>query len=95
MGLCLMYLMIVQNLVSPVLTFLYSCGLSQTISLSWELFMCLGGRLCFDLYSQSFYQHNGISLIKNTAGNLVLRITSEEQMRNTAGPFACVAQLNE
>lgn len=57
--------------------------------------MCLGGRLCFDLYSQSFYQHSGIWLIKSTAGISVYRITSEEQMRDTAGLFACVAQLNE
>lgn len=53
--------------------------------------MCLGGRLCFDLYSQSFYQHSGMWLIKSTAGNSVLRITPEEQLRDTAGLFACVA----
>lgn len=53
--------------------------------------MCLGERLYFDLYSRSFYQHNGIWLIKSTAGNSVLRITPEEQLRDTAGLFACVA----
>lgn len=57
--------------------------------------MCLGGKLCFVLYSQSFYQHSGILLIKSTAGISVLRITSQKQMRDTAGLFVCVAHLNE
>lgn len=57
--------------------------------------MCLGGKLCFDFYSQSFCQHSGIWLIKSTAGSSVLRITSEEQVRDTAGLIACIAYLNE